>query len=496
MIGKVKATLLASSLTVSAAGGGLLLTDQNENIKSKGTYTEKLDGYFTRSAASAIIGAASKANRCGVDWKDVYAIRHMESGFSMGHELADGTAMDTRNNSDLIAGGELDGSGGQFSYITDSGAEIDRLPGAERAVGPYQFLPNTARNVAKEPLVIEAVQTLTGRPPNPVIDVTNAPIQSIYTVALLCDNGYNSTYANRWKAIMSHNGSGPYAQAYANEAMEFVQTLPPIPDPMVFFQLAAFDASKIGTHNLILSNASTNTQQNNQGPALNLANNVVGGSVDAVHWIGDRVDRLDDPITQENWDKFERWVDNLVAPPSNNTSTAMQLPGDVTSNGIQPIPISTSSKTYSFPLENISILPVEIINKPHHGYAAADLPIDSGLKVLAMIPGQVHISMDSSCGQGLVIVRADGWRTIYCHLSKTLVADGQHVAPGTPVALSGGASGEYGAGHSTGPHLHVGLKNPAGTNVCPQQWLVAVVQEQTPPDFSQLSTSGCSYASV
>jgi murein DD-endopeptidase MepM/ murein hydrolase activator NlpD len=54
-------------------------------------------------------------------------------------------------------------------------------------------------------------------------------------------------------------------------------------------------------------------------------------------------------------------------------------------------------------------------------------------------------------GNTLVIDHGFGVNSVYAHLSKILVKDGQSVARGQPV-------GEIGAtGRATGPHLHWGL---------------------------------------
>lgn len=61
-------------------------------------------------------------------------------------------------------------------------------------------------------------------------------------------------------------------------------------------------------------------------------------------------------------------------------------------------------------------------------------------------------------GLSLSIEHDDGLRTGYCHLADTLVKAGDKVTRGQNIAQSGGEPGSYGAGNSTGPHLHFTCK--------------------------------------
>jgi hypothetical protein len=73
-------------------------------------------------------------------------------------------------------------------------------------------------------------------------------------------------------------------------------------------------------------------------------------------------------------------------------------------------------------------------------------------------------SMDMTCtikhqetGYGRHIIGTDATgkhKLIYAHLSTALVKDGARVKAGDVIAKSGGVPGSYGAGYSTGAHLH------------------------------------------
>lgn len=60
-------------------------------------------------------------------------------------------------------------------------------------------------------------------------------------------------------------------------------------------------------------------------------------------------------------------------------------------------------------------------------------------------------------GAGVDITTDDGWKVRHWHVSKFLLANGTRVNAGDVIALSGGAKGTWGAGFSTGPHLHWGV---------------------------------------
>src|SRR3989344_5665837 len=61
-----------------------------------------------------------------------------------------------------------------------------------------------------------------------------------------------------------------------------------------------------------------------------------------------------------------------------------------------------------------------------------------------------------SFGRWVLVRHGNGLSTLYSHLSATQVTLGQQVERGATIALSGGAPGTFGAGYSTGPHLHFG----------------------------------------
>jgi murein DD-endopeptidase MepM/ murein hydrolase activator NlpD len=83
-------------------------------------------------------------------------------------------------------------------------------------------------------------------------------------------------------------------------------------------------------------------------------------------------------------------------------------------------------------------------------HAGIDIVAAQGAPVAAAAPGRVVYAHFANGGWGnlVVILHADGVRSLYAHLSRIDVHRGERVAAGTRVGLAG-ATGE-----ATGPHLH------------------------------------------
>jgi murein DD-endopeptidase MepM/ murein hydrolase activator NlpD len=153
-------------------------------------------------------------------------------------------------------------------------------------------------------------------------------------------------------------------------------------------------------------------------------------------------------------------------------------------------PVATDCGGYALPLDK-QVLTRAALLRPHHDYPAVDLPVPVGTPVHVVRGGKVASAGPSGlCGLGVVLQATDGGRYVYCHLSRIEVADGQTVATGSLLGLSGNT------GHTTGPHLHVGVSSAGGIARCPQTLLLAVYDGATVPAPSALPSSGCSYAGL
>lgn len=91
-------------------------------------------------------------------------------------------------------------------------------------------------------------------------------------------------------------------------------------------------------------------------------------------------------------------------------------------------------------------------NRHHHD--GIDLDIPEGTLIHAAASGRVYFSGEQpGYGNVLILEHADGFYTVYGHLSSALVYKGQYVEVGQAIAQSGNT------GISDGPHLHFEVRN-------------------------------------
>ena len=90
--------------------------------------------------------------------------------------------------------------------------------------------------------------------------------------------------------------------------------------------------------------------------------------------------------------------------------------------------------------------PITGAKSTHKG---VDMACPTGTPILASCSGTVAVAGFSNLyGNYVVIKHANGYQTLYAHMSKTLAKKGQWVSQGTRIGLVGST------GYSTGPHLH------------------------------------------
>ena len=96
----------------------------------------------------------------------------------------------------------------------------------------------------------------------------------------------------------------------------------------------------------------------------------------------------------------------------------------------------------------------------HNG---VDIGVPIGTEVKAPWDGTVLSTYSNEAGgRQMILKHPNGYRTGYAHLSEFCAQKGDRVAAGQTICLSGNT------GHSTGPHLHFTLTNPAGQKVDPE----------------------------
>jgi murein DD-endopeptidase MepM/ murein hydrolase activator NlpD len=119
-----------------------------------------------------------------------------------------------------------------------------------------------------------------------------------------------------------------------------------------------------------------------------------------------------------------------VAKPANGALTAFVLPvqGTITS------PVGMRHD------------PIDGLLRHHNG---VDIAVPEGTPVKPVAPGTVSFSgFRPGYGNMVIIAHEDGMVTLYAHNSICFVKEGDQVAAGSTIALSGST------GRSTGPHLH------------------------------------------
>lgn len=104
--------------------------------------------------------------------------------------------------------------------------------------------------------------------------------------------------------------------------------------------------------------------------------------------------------------------------------------------------------------------------KPTQEYhSGIDIPAPKGTEIVAAYKGQVAWSYySSSAGNWVGIDHGNGIYTVYMHMSKRLVSEGQWVEKGDVIGLVGTT------GRSTGNHLHFGVRKN-GEYVDPLDWV-------------------------
>ena len=105
-------------------------------------------------------------------------------------------------------------------------------------------------------------------------------------------------------------------------------------------------------------------------------------------------------------------------------------------------------------------------------HSGLDIAVAQGTPIEAAAPGYVAWARTGNMyGNYVMVVHANGFATLYAHMSRIDVAVDQYVARGEIIGLSGGRPGTQGAGFSTGPHVHFEVRKD-GIPVDPYKYLV------------------------
>ena len=105
-------------------------------------------------------------------------------------------------------------------------------------------------------------------------------------------------------------------------------------------------------------------------------------------------------------------------------------------------------------------------------HEAIDIPVEQGTVIRAPADGVVARASDKGLGySSLALSHGGGFATLYGHVSRFLVSEGDFVYARDPIAESGGTPGTAGAGWmTTGAHLHLEFLKD-GEHVDPLKYL-------------------------
>lgn len=186
-------------------------------------------------------------------------------------------------------------------------------------------------------------------------------------------------------------------------------------------------------------------------------------------------------------------VNNAIARTKDATDLLARLGGGTSGGGAGSVTCGGGGQVvgkYALPLPKDKIANVAVLNESHWSGVAIDIQVPSGTPVFSITDGKITQGpVGGDCGNGVMVDAGNGVMIIYCHGTDGGTFDdksnvGDTVTAGQRIMTSDNT------GHSSGPHLHVGIRIN-GQDRCPQQ-LLAGIYNGTPPDIMSLPSSGCS----
>lgn len=168
----------------------------------------------------------------------------------------------------------------------------------------------------------------------------------------------------------------------------------------------------------------------------------------------EKTDTLSDATVNKIVDVINKTQQPRCSPSNSDISFGQKLPFGLPLTGSPRITSSFGGRIHP------------VTGKPS-GHKGIDFSAVVGTNVFSPADGTVEsVWTDSTCGNGLKISHANGYETLYCHLNKVLVKEGESVDAGCKVAETGNT------GRTTGPHLHYAIKEN-GNFINPANWIYA-----------------------
>ncbi len=139
-------------------------------------------------------------------------------------------------------------------------------------------------------------------------------------------------------------------------------------------------------------------------------------------------------------------------------TSIFQLPVSAqTINSAESVPVETKTEAINFATQKGVVLPVKAL-KITQGYRffhpGLDLDGITGDAIYSIMAGQVEAIQYSrfAYGNAVIIEHGNGVESLYAHLSKIEVEEGEEVNAGTQIGLMGST------GRSSGDHLHLEVR--------------------------------------
>lgn len=163
--------------------------------------------------------------------------------------------------------------------------------------------------------------------------------------------------------------------------------------------------------------------------------------------------------TQESENQYRTLMSELRAEQQSITNEVSSLQGTLQDKLRAHDSDATGETTFTWPVHGIITTlfhdpsyPFSNIVGQHSGL---DIAVPQGTAIEAAAPGYVgRVYKGQQYGYYVLLIHANGFATLYAHMSRIDVEQDQYVGRGQVIGLSGGRPGTVGAGFSTGPHVH------------------------------------------
>lgn len=157
-------------------------------------------------------------------------------------------------------------------------------------------------------------------------------------------------------------------------------------------------------------------------------------------------------------------VEGVIAPVTRQSVPLDAIRGTRDPVALPPVAAAVAGTVPSrFPIDAKYFVTRGVGSGAEYGatHPGLDVAVASGTEVRAAGGGSVvEVSETAEYGRMVRLAHPDGYETLYGHLSEVRVRQGERVAPGATLGLSGNT------GRSTAPHLHFELRKN-GTAVDP-----------------------------